>query len=142
MNEPTWTFQHSLECAVSRHFAWTYWTDITNWNDPPAKFELDGPFAVGSRLTTTLPDQTLNSLIRYVEPGYAATIEMQLPDGVLSFNWTFEDLPETRSRITQRLVLSTASPALVAQARVLEQTVPQGMSKLIASIEEAAKGQT
>jgi len=38
--------------------------------------------------------------------------------------------------------LSTASPALVAQARVLEQTVPQGMSKLIASIEEAAKGQT
>ena len=81
-------------------------------------------------------------MIRYVEPGYSATIEMQLPDGVLSFSWTFEDLPETRSRITQRLVLSSASPALVVQARVLEQTVPQGMSKLIASIEEAAKGQT
>jgi hypothetical protein len=139
---PVWTFEHSVKCSTSRQFAWTYWTDITNWNDPPAKFELDGPFAVGSRLTTTLPDQTLHSLIRYVEPGYAATIEMQLPDGVLSSNWTFEDLPETGSRITQRLVLSTASPALVAQARVLEQTVPQGMSKLIASIEEAAKGQT
>ena len=139
---PAWTFEHSVKCSTSCQFAWTYWTDITNWNDPPAKFELDGPFAVGSRLTTTLPDQTLHSVIRYVEPGYAATIEMQLPDGVLSFSWTFEDLPETRSRITQRLVLSTASPALVAQARVLEQTVPQGMSKLIASIEEAAKGQT
>jgi hypothetical protein len=67
---------------------------------------------------------------------------MQLPDAVLSSNWTFEHLPETRSRIRQRLVLSTASSALVAQARVLGQTVPQGMSKLIASIEEAAKGET
>ena len=139
---PAWTFEHSVKCGTSRQFAWTYWTDITNWNDPPAKFELDGPFAVGSRLTTTLPDQTLHSVIRYVEPGYAATIEMQLPDGVVSSNWTFEDLPETRIRITQRLVLSTASPALVAQASLLEQTVPQGMKKLIASIEEAAKGQT
>src|SRR5215831_14125202 len=126
MNEPTWTFQHSLECAASSHFAWAYWTNIANWNDPPAKFELNGPFAVGSRLTTTLPDQTLHSVIRYVEPECAATIEMQLPDAVLSSNWTFEHLPETRSRITQRLVLSTASSALVAQARVLGQTVPQG----------------
>ena len=139
---PAWTFEHSVKCGTSRHFAWTYWTDIANWNDPPAKFELDGPFAVGSRLTTILHDQMLHSVIRYVEPGYAATIEMQLPDGVISFCWTFEDLPEKRSLVTQRLELSTARAALVAQARVLEQTVPQGMSKLIASIEEAAKGQT
>ena len=142
MNEPAWTFEHSVKCEASRQFAWSYWTNIENWNDPPAKFELDGPFAVGSQLTTTLPDETLYCLIRYVEPGCAATIEMQLPDGVVSFHWTFEDLLETRSRVTQRLVLSTASAALVAQARVLEQTVPQGMSKLIASIEEAAKAQT
>jgi hypothetical protein len=142
MNEPAWTFEHSVKCEASRQFAWSYWTNIENWNDPPAKFELDGPFAVGSQLTTTLPDETLYCLIRYVEPGCAATIEMQLPDGVVSFHWTFEDLLETRSRITQRLVLSTASSSLVAQARVLEQTVPHGMSKLIASIEEAAKGQT
>jgi hypothetical protein len=128
---PVWSFQHSVECAASRSFAWTYWTNIANWNDPPAKFELDGPFAVGSRLTTTLPDQTLHSVIRYVEPGYAATIDMELPDGVLSFHWTFEDLSETRSRITQRLTLSTDSAALVAQARVLEQSVPQGMKKLM-----------
>lgn len=62
------------------------------------------------------------------------------PDGVVSFNWTFEDLSETRSRITQRLALSTESAALVAQASMLEQTVPQGMSKLIAAIEKASSG--
>ena len=142
MNEPAWTFEHSVQCNASRDFAWTYWTNIANWNDPPAKFELDGPFAVGSQLTTILPDQTLHSVIRYVEPGCAATIEMELPDGTISFNWTFEDLSETRSRITQRLVLSTESAALVEQAKMLEQSVPQGMSKLISSIEEAAKGET
>ena len=136
--DPAWTFEHSVQCNASRHFAWAYWTNIANWNEPRAKCELDGPFAVGSRLTTTLPDQTLHSVIRYVEPGYAATIEMQLPDGVVSFNWTFEDLSEARSRITQRLVLSTESAALVAQASVLEQTVPQGMNKLIATIEDAS----
>jgi hypothetical protein len=58
-----------------------------------------------------------------------------LPDQTI---WTFEDLSETGSRITQRLVLSTASAALVAQASILEQSVPEGMNKLIAAIEDAA----
>jgi hypothetical protein len=138
MSEPVWTFEHSVECAASRKFAWAYWTNVANWNDPPAKFELDGPFEVGSQLTTTLPDQTMHSVIRYVEPGCAATIVMQLPDAVVSFTWTFEDLSETRSRITQRLALSTESAALVAQTSVLEQSVPQGMQKLIAAIERCA----
>jgi hypothetical protein len=139
---PAWTFEHSVQCNASRNFAWSYWTNIENWNDPPAKFELNGPFAVGSRLTTTMPDQTLYSVIRSVEPECAATIEMQLPDGVISFHWTFEDLSGTRSRITQRLVLSTASEGLVAQASVLEQTVPQGMNKLTAAIEGASDRKT
>jgi hypothetical protein len=138
MNEPVWTFEHSVECAASCKFAWAYWTNVANWNDPPAKFELDGPFAVGSRLTTTLPNQTMHSVIRYVEAGCAATIEMRVPDGLLSFNWKFEDLSEMRSRITQRLALSTESAALVAQASLLEQSVPHGMEKWIAAIERCA----
>jgi hypothetical protein len=139
MNERVWTFEHSLECAASRKFAWAYWTNIANWNDPPAKFELDGPFEVGSRLTTTLPDQTMHSVIRYVDPGQASTIEMQLPDATLSFQWLFEDVSEMRSRITQRLTLLTTNADLVAQASLLEQTVPEGMSNLVAAIEEASK---
>jgi hypothetical protein len=140
MSQPAWTFQHSIECNTSRGFAWAYWTDIANWSDGPAKFELDGPFDVGSQLTTTLPGQTLHSVIRHVDPGRRATIEMQLPDCTLFFNWEFEELAAARTRITQRLVLSAASADLVSQARLLEQTVPQGMSTLIAAIEEASKG--
>jgi hypothetical protein len=142
MNEPVWTFEHSVECGARRNFAWAYWTNIANWNDPPAKFELDGPFAVGSQLTTILPDQTMQSVIRCVDPDQAATIEMQLPDGTLSFHWKFDDLSETRTRITQRLTLLTTNGDLVAQASLLQQSVPQGMSKLIAAIEEASKRET
>ena len=45
-------------------FVWRYWTNVSNWDDPPTKFALDGPFAVGSRLTTILPGQTWHSIIR------------------------------------------------------------------------------
>jgi hypothetical protein len=139
-SQDSWTFQYSLECNASRQFAWSYWTDISNWNDPPALFELDGPFEVGSRLTTHLPDQTYHSIIRHLEPDRAAIIEMQLPGGVLCSHWDFEDLSENRTRMTQRLVLSATDAALVNQARLLEQTVPAGMSKLIADIERAQQG--
>ena len=124
MNGPAWTFEYSIDCNTSRQFAYRYWTDIANWNDPPARFELDGPFEVGSQLTTTLPGQTYHSIIRRVDPDRSATIEMQLTEGVLSFRWEFEDLTESRTRITQRLTLSTASAALVAQATLLELTTP------------------
>jgi hypothetical protein len=136
--ESAWQFQHSLACEAARQFAWSYWTNIENWNDPPATFRLDGPFAIGSRLTTTLPGQTLDSVIRQVSADREATIEMQLPGATLSFYWTFEDLSEDRTRITQRLVLSGSNAeAFVAQASMLEQGVPAGMTKLVAAIERA-----
>jgi len=135
--EPAWEFQHSVDCNTPQQFAWRYWTDISNWNDPPARFELDGPFEVDSRLTTTLPGQTYHSIISHVDPDRAATIEMQLTEGVLSFRWEFEDRTESRTRITQRLILSTTNASLVAQATLLEQTTPGGMNKLVAAIERA-----
>jgi hypothetical protein len=117
-NQHSSNFQHSVECNTSRQFGWTYWTDISNWNDPPARFELDGRLRLGHTLTTMLPDRTYHSIIRHVEPGRAATIEMQLPDGVLSSHWDFEDLTENRTRLTQRLVLSATDAALVYSGEV------------------------
>jgi hypothetical protein len=138
MSEPAWEFQHSVDCDATRQFAWMYWTNITNWNDPPAKFDLDGPFDVGSQLTTTLPDQTWHSVIRAIKPGSSATIEMQLPDALLSFYWKFEDLSEDRCRITQRLTLSGANAkSFVHQVIMFEHSIPDGMTKVVAAIEQA-----
>ena len=143
--DSAWQFQYSVDCNAPRHVAWSYWTDIANWNDPPASFHLDGPFDVGSRLTTSFPGQTLHSLIREVVEGSRtdeAIIEMQLPGALLSFQWKFESLSKDRTRISQRLALSGANAeALVAQAGMLEKTAPEGMRKLVAAIERSFKAE-
>ena len=62
--------EHSVEAEVSSSFAWSWRTDINNWDDPPAQFQLDGPFASGSWGTTLLPGQEpLRWQIRDVRPG-------------------------------------------------------------------------
>jgi hypothetical protein len=138
-----WEFQYSIECNVTLEFAWKYWTNIENWNDPPAKFHLNGPFEAGRQLMTILPDQTLHSLIREVEPERAATIEMLLPDAILSFNWTFEKLAAKRTRLTQRIVLSGPNAAsFVPHAKMMEASVPQGMEKIAVAIERSDRSAT
>ena|SRR5258708_880739 len=49
--------EHSVETDASQTVAWRFWANVSNWSDPPAEFELDGPFAVGSRGTTRMPGQ-------------------------------------------------------------------------------------
>ena len=102
MGDSAWEFQHSVECNVTPQFAWEYWTNIANWDDPPARFHLDGPFENGSRLTTILPGQSFASVIRNVKPEREATIEMQLQDAILAFHWKFQELPKGRVQITQQ----------------------------------------
>ncbi|MCU1233652.1 MAG: Polyketide cyclase / dehydrase and lipid transport [Candidatus Solibacter sp.] len=86
---------------VSAEFAWRFRTDIANWNDPPARFSLEGPFEAGSRGTTVLPGQApLQWRIREVRPGKWFAIEMELGGAVLTFEWWFEELGEVRTRLT------------------------------------------
>jgi len=33
---PLWHCEYSVESDVSPEFAWSYWTDVRNWSDPPA----------------------------------------------------------------------------------------------------------
>src|SRR5436190_6787548 len=91
-------------------------------------------------LTTSLPGQTLHSVIRDLKADREATIEMQLTEAILSFHWAFENLSEDRTRITQRLVLSGPNAkSFVAQANILEQSAPAGMKTLVAAIERAQR---
>jgi len=138
MHEPVWQFHHSIECRVPRQFAWDYWTNIANWNDPPATFDLDGPFDAGSQLTTRLPGQTFHSVIRHLVAGHEAIIEMSLEEATISFHWKFESASEDRTRILQLVALSGRNAeAFVAQASVLEASTPGGMKKLVATIERS-----
>ena len=136
MSGNVWEFRHSVECAAPREFVWDYWTNPANWDDPPARFEFDGPFAAGTRLTTIQPGEKLESVIRDVEQGNLALIEMDVAGASVRFRWTFESLALERTKITQTLsLLGAVAPGMVEQAKGLEQSVPEGMKKLALSIE-------
>ena len=136
-----WEMTHSVETEASQDFAWTYWTNVTNWDDPPARFELDGPFVTGARGTTHVPGQAdLRWLIRDVDPRNSATIELQLDGAVLSFEWRLEAVARGRTRLSQRVLLRGEHAAtLRAQVEAtFAVTLPDGMKKLAGAIGAAA----
>jgi hypothetical protein len=139
MSQPIWQLEYSIECAASSGLAWRYWTNIGNWNDPPAEFELVGPFDAGSRLITRMPGQApWQSIIREVIPERAATIEMQLSGAVLSFHWQFVPLSPDRTRIAQRLWLDGPNAAaFIEHMAAFERNLADGMKKVAAAIERA-----
>jgi hypothetical protein len=108
--------EYSIEAEVSPEFAWKYRTDIATWNDPPARFVLDGPFIAGTRGTTFLPGQEpVRWSIGEVRPAKSFVLEMQLGRALLIFEWCFEALSEQRTRMTQKIVLSGDNAATYAE---------------------------
>jgi len=135
-----WEISHSVETNASPAFAWHYWTNIANWDDPPAEFELYGPFATGSRGATRLPGQEpLHWFLREVTPPNAATIEMSLDGAALSFEWRCVGLPDGRTRLTQRIVLYGDKVEIyLSQVKAtFTANIPGGMNKLATAMANA-----
>jgi hypothetical protein len=140
MDKVAWEMMHAVETQASAEFAWSYWTDVRNWDDPPAKFELDGAFAEGARGTTRIPAQPpIAWFIRDVTPGAAATIEIPVDGATVSFAWRFAGTGDGRTRITQRVALhGEKAYAYIEPAKALTGRLPDGMRKLAAAIGTAA----
>ena len=140
MTTVAWEIAHSVETNASPAFAWNFWTNVANWDDPPAKFELEGPFAAGSRGTTRLPGQEpLQWFIREVTPPNAVTIEMNLEGASLSFNWRFEGLADGRTRLTQRIVLKGEKAEIyLSQVKAaFSANISDGMNKMAMAMANA-----
>ncbi len=105
--DPIWTCQQSVDADVPVTMAWHFMTDVGNWSDPPAEFALEGPFAPGTRGTTTIPGQPATSwMIRAVDRGRGYTIVGALQENAsLIVHWRFDPLTDDRTRLTQRLEL-------------------------------------
>ena len=143
METIAWEITHSVEADVSLDFAWNYWKNVANWDDPPATFHLDGPFAAGSRGTTQLPGQEpLHWFIREVTPPDAATIEISLDGAALSFEWRFAALADGRTRLTQRIVLKGENAAMyISQVKAaFTANPPIALNKLATAMANADPG--
>jgi hypothetical protein len=140
MKHIAWELEHSVEADVALWFAWNWRTDVTTWDDPPARFELDGPFAAGSLGTTVLPGQEpLRWEIRDVRPGRSFIIEMPLDRAVLSCEWRFDAVSDRRTRITQRIVLSGDNAAAFGSGvrASFESTLADGMKRIAEAMASA-----
>ena len=141
MNDIAYQAEYSVEAPVSPAFAWDWRIDVKNWDDPPAQFQLDGPFAIGSWGTTRLPGQEpLRWQIRDVRPRRSFTIAMPLDRATLSFEWRFEAVSDRRTRLWQRLVLAGDNAAAYAdQVRAaFGASLPDGMNRIAAALAAAA----
>ena len=140
MNVPVWEMSYAVETDADLEFAWNYWSNVKNWDDPPARFELEGAFADGARGSTWVGEQlTMRWTVRDVRAHESATIVLQLDGAEMAFTWGLEAIGDGRTLLTQRAVLSGESAgALVEQAKGLEATLPQGMRRLAAAIWDAA----
>jgi hypothetical protein len=128
---------------VSPAFAWNFRTDVAHWNDPPAKFLLQGPFADGSRGTTLLPGQEpLIWWIRDVQIERSFAIEMPLDRATLRFEWRFGPISERRTKLTQRIVLSGSNAAAYVQPveAGFGSTLQGGMERMAAEMIAAEQG--
>jgi len=142
MTDIALVLEHSSEADVSQAFAWNFRTDIANWNDPPATFLLDGPFADGSRGTTLLPGQEPRVWwIRDVQTGRSFAIEMPLDRATLRFEWHFGAVSDRRTKLTQRIILSGSNAAAYTQQveAGFGPTLASGMEKLAAAMIAAEK---
>ena len=139
LKDVAWEMSHSVETQASAEFAWRYWTDVRNWDDPPARFEFMGPFVSGARGLTHLPEQpSIEWFVRDVDPGNGATIEIPADGAMLAFEWKFESAGEGRSSLTQRIVLrGEKAENYLGYAKVLEENAPLGMKKMASAMEKA-----
>jgi hypothetical protein len=77
-----------------------------------------------------------------VEPPERATYEMELSGAVVRFAWTYEELTDGRTRMSQHIVLE--GPGAEAYVPVMEQyfapNVGQGMERLAEEVARYAAG--
>lgn len=139
--EIAWQTTHSVEANVDAAFPWAYMTDVANWDDPPARFELDGPFSPGVWGTTYMPGQAPRRWrVSEMRPMESYTIETSLDGAKLSFQWSFTGLNPERTRLTQRIVLSGEKAAeYVDQVRTaFGSNLAAGMTKIAGKMEQSA----
>jgi hypothetical protein len=146
-NTENWSFEHTIECAVGRAFAWRFWTDVANWPVVDSSVEavrLDGPFVAGAKgITKPRGMPEIEWQVTEVETGSSARIEIPAPGAVLKCFWAFEDAASGGSRITERVYMEgeKAADYVAMLGQELERGIPQAMSRLAEEMTRAAREQ-
>ena len=142
-----WEFRHSVVANANRQTVWEFVSDIDNLarieGDAVESMTLDGPFQTGTRGATKMRGQEpTHWRLAEVEPPERATYEMELSGAVVRFAWTYEELSDGRTRLTQHIVLE--GPGAETYVPFMEEqfvgNIPQGMENLAEEVARFAAG--
>jgi hypothetical protein len=142
MSEVAWELTHSVEAEASLAFVWSFWTEVANWDDPPARFALEGAFAAGTRGTTSMPGRDdRHWTIVEVRRNEGFIMEMPLDRATLAFTWRFEAVSDRRTKLTQRIVLAGENAAAYTEQvhAGFGSSLADGMKRIAGLIERAAR---
>jgi uncharacterized protein YndB with AHSA1/START domain len=105
-----WVTEHSVETTAAPEAIWREWSDVSRWpewNGDIERIELDGPFAVGTRITMTpVGDEPVELRIaEAVEPELFVD-EANLGEIVVRTIHRVEELDQGRRRVTYRMEIT------------------------------------
>jgi hypothetical protein len=135
-----WEYEHSVETKADLPFAWAFMSNVANWDDPPARFSLDGPFQSGSRGRTDAPGQPPRPWqLLNVKPQEGYTVQFPLDGATLSFAWHFGRRPGGGTHLGQRVSLAgDNAPAYLGDIRqVFTSNLAPGMDRIARAIDHA-----
>jgi uncharacterized protein YndB with AHSA1/START domain len=105
-----WVTEHSVETTAAPEAIWREWSDVDRWpewNGDIERIELDGPFAVGTRITMTpIGDEPVElHIAEAVEPELFVD-EADLGEIVVRTIHRVEELDQGRRRVTYRMEIT------------------------------------
>jgi hypothetical protein len=138
----TYTFEYSIDCPVTKDFAWQFWTNVDNWArvDPVVEaVEIDGLFAAGTNGVTQIKGSSpVEWKLIEVKNVETATIEILAPGAAIRFHWVFRESSTSSTVITQYVTLAGERAADYLEGiKQLEQNLPAGMNRLAEAIVKA-----
>jgi uncharacterized protein YndB with AHSA1/START domain len=143
----SWELKHSVIANAYRQTVWEFVSNIDNLalveGDAVESMTLDGPFKAGARGMTKMRGQEpTHWRLTEVEPPERAVYEMELPGAVVHFTWTYEELTDDRTRLSQHIVLG--GPGAEAYVSAMEEhfapNVGKGMERIAEEIARYAAG--
>ena len=142
-----WELKLSVVADAHRQTVWEFVSNIDNLarveGDAVESMTLDGPFQAGTKGTTKMRGQEpTHWRLAEVKPPERAIYEMELTEAVVHFTWTYEELADGRTRLSQHITLE--GPGAEAYVPLVEEylapNVGKGAERLAEEIARYAAG--
>ncbi len=105
-----WEYEYSIETAATAETIWRLWADVENWgvwNAGIQKIEIDGLFAVGTRITMTPPGEDPIPLhIAEAVEGELFVDEARFGDLLLRTVHRIDPVEQDRIRVVYRMEIT------------------------------------